>query len=152
MGGGLCSLLPLPNVTLFLVIHYHSMTNFFFLLSFYDVAQAQDHSWSGADPPWCWKFLGFWVSWVRPMGFSTPGYFAFTEMCGFEESSVGTYFPRKPPYSAISCCLEIGQGPFPIQNQTQFKQLGKVCWGRGLPMQSPPIKSSKYKCIPLILT
>lgn len=125
---------------------------FFFLLSFYDVAQAQDHSWSGADPPWCWKFLGFWVSWVRPMGFSTPGYFAFTEMYGFEESSVGTYFPRKPPYSAISCCLEIGQGPFPIQNQTQFKQLGKVCWGRGLPMQSPPIKSSKYKCIPLILT
>lgn len=103
----------------------------FFLLSFYDVAQAQDHSWSGTDPPWCWKFLGFWVSWVRPMGFSTPGYFDFTEMYGFEESSVGTYFPRKPPYSGISC-LEIGQGPFPIQNQMQFKQLGKVCWGRGL--------------------
>lgn len=132
-GGVPCSLLCLPDVTLFLVIHYHSMTkNVYFSATMWPSCRVT----VGAEqiPRGVGRFLGFWVSRVRPMGFSTPGHFAVTEQRGLEESSVGTYFLRKPPYSAISCCWEIGQGPVPIQDQTQFKELGKVCWGRGLPM------------------
>lgn len=60
------------------------------------------------------------------MGFSIPGYFAFTEMYGFKESSVGTCFLRKSPYSGISCCLELGQCPvsYPGRDAIQTAEQG----------------------------
>lgn len=68
-----------------------------------------------------------------PRGSSTPGYSASTEMYGFEDSYVGTHFLRKQTHSGISVGESVS-APFLIQDQTQFKQLGKVYWGRGLPM------------------
>lgn len=117
----LCSLLPLPDVTWFLVLHYLFMTK---------ISNSPATTWSSlrtADSRWSWKFLDTGCPGSGPGGFSITGYIAFNECLGFEDSFPGIYFLKKATHSGISCCLGIDPRPDTMQTARQ----GAVGEGEG---------------------